>query len=386
MMPRPQHASGDPVDAPNSSSATEIVDNRDAHADRVGDLPGDLVIDHVGDRVVDRRGDRVGDLESDLADLQIGPEESAEEVWFDPEVLAAASRVELGGRSDGRSVAEIDRLGHVSPLEQLRAVMARPGISLAELSSWPSAAPHDPDVGPALGPALEQLLGELRAGDLILFAGRGRGVGRTSLLAQLGDALALRTDGAVLCVVEGPPVFWRARSLARWSGLDVRRFLDAKSPDAHAQLQAFAASEWSEIDRRQRFVDAARLREASHRRELTGAIANWRAELVAAHGREVWPILLIDPIEQLLGVGHQNLAEILAELERLAGEQGFIVIASCEEPEPADTRQIDRHARARLRVSGSSEALEIELCHRRLGPTGSVRLRWDRASGRIGGP
>ena len=63
-----------------------------------------------------------------------------------------------------------------------------------------------------------------------------------------------------------------------------------------------------------------------------------------------------------------------------------IVLASCDEPEPDDARRLDRHAHARLRVSGSSKALELELCHRRLGPTGSVRLRWDRASGRIGGP
>jgi hypothetical protein len=64
----------------------------------------------------------------------------------------------------------------------------------------------------------------------------------------------------------------------------------------------------------------------------------------------------------------------------------LLVIASCDDPEPAQARRLDRHARARLRVSGSSKALELELCHRRVGPTGSVRLRWDRASGRIGGP
>jgi hypothetical protein len=389
MMPRPEHASGDPVDAPSSSSATEITDNRDHDADRVGDLPLDLETDLE----MDLESDRASDLASDLVDLRIGTqgsgEELDEEVWFDPEALAAASRVELGS-SVGRSDVEIDRLGHVSALEQLRAVMASPVISLAEIPSWPSADPHDPDVGPALGPALGELLGELRAGDLILVGGRGRGVGRTSLLAQLGDALALRVNGQgpqtpVLCVVEGPAVLWRARSLARWSGLDVRRFLDAGAPDAAAQMQAFCASEWVELDRRQRFVDAIVLREPTQRRELIGAIGRWRTELAVTHGQEVWPILLIDPLEQLV-VGDTSLAEVLADLDRLATEQGFIVIASCDDPEPADARRLDRHARARLRVSGSSKALEIELCHRRLGPTGSVRLRWDRASGRIGGP
>lgn len=331
-------------------------------------------------------------------DLQIGTqatgEQTDEEVWFDPEALAAASRVELGSSVSGRSRVEIDRLGQVSALEQLRVVMASPVISLAELSSWPTAdphdQPHDPDVGPALGQALGELLGELRAGDLILFAGRGRGIGRTSLLAQLGDALALWTSARgpqmpVLCVVEGPAAYWRARSLARWSGLDVRRFFDAGAPDAAAQMLAFAESDWAALDRRQRFVDASRLREPTQRRELVGAIGQWRAELAVAHGQAVLPVLLIDPLEQLVA-GDAKLAEVLADLERLASEQGWIVMASCDDPEPADARRFDRHARARLRVSGSGELLEIELCHRRLGPTGSVRLRWDRASGRIGAP
>jgi hypothetical protein len=376
MMPRRQHASGDPVRATSGSSTTEITDNRDHDADRVGDLPSDPVRDLDGDL----DGEIEGDPESDLV----------AEVWFEPEALAAASRVELGAAVDGRSSVEIDPLGHVPALEQLRALMTSRGVSLAELSSWPSASPPEPDVGPALGSALGELLGELRAGDVILFGGRGRGVGRTSLLAQLGDALALQhgtrgPETPVLCVIEGPPAQFRARSLARWSGLDARRFLDggAGAADAAERMQAFCASEWALLDRRQRFVDAARLRDPAQRRELLGAIARWRAELAAAHGHEIQTVLLIDPIEQLVDVGG-DLVEILAQLERLAGEQGLIVLASCEEPEAADARRIDRHVQARLRLSGSSKALEIELCHRRLGPSGSVRLRWDRASGRIG--
>jgi hypothetical protein len=49
-------------------------------------------------------------------------------------------------------------------------------------------------------------------------------------------------------------------------------------------------------------------------------------------------------------------------------------------------RRLDAHLQARLRLSGSAEALDIEPCHLRLGPRQSVRLRWDRASGRIGAP
>jgi hypothetical protein len=377
MMPRAQHHSGDPADAPSRSSATEIADNREDDADRVGDLESDLA--------------------SDLVHLRLGVEAPSEdpseaEVWFEPDALAAASRVELGSTGAERSNLDVDPLGVVGALEQLHAAMASPGISLAELPGWPMTERGEPDVGPALGPALAELLGPLRAGDLILFGGRGRGVGRTSLLAQLGDALALRADveaprSPVVCVVEGPPVVWRARSVARWSGLDARRFLEAGAHDAAAQVQAFRASDWIDLDQNQRFLDAVRLRDSAQRRELVGAIGGWRTQLAqsAADTREVWPILLIDPLEQLVEPG-ADLAEILADLERLAGEHGLIVLASCDEPEPADARRLDRHASARVRVSGSSKALELELCHRRLGPTASVRLRWDRPSGRIGGP
>jgi hypothetical protein len=346
--------------------------------------------------------------------LQLGPQASGEarddEVWFDPEALAAASRVELGTSADERSGPSAnersgpaaDWLEPASAIEQLRAVMTTPGVSLAELPSWPSAAPPDPHDGPSpspsprLGPALAELIGELRAGDVISFSGRGRGVGRTSLLAQLGDALALRSDAhgpetPVVCVIEGPSVFWRARSLARWSGLETRRFVESESESeagagpGSAHLQAFCASDWSHLDRRQRFVDAARLRDPAQRRELLGAIAAWGAALAAARGQQVWPVLLIDPIDNL----GQRVSELFAELERAAGELGLIVLVSCDEPEPMQARALDRHTCARVRVSGSSESMgimEIEACHRRVGPTGSVRLRWDRASGRIGGP
>ncbi len=342
-MPRAQHDSGDPSEARDLASDDRIDDDRDRDADRVGDLPSDLS----------------GDLASDPGDLQIVVE-ADDEVWFEPEALAAASQIELGLVGDRSSVES-------SLLEQLRTRMASPGIALEQLPSWPRGQGRDPDAGPTLGSALAELLGELRPGEVILVGGRGRGVGRTNLLSQLADALALRTDApesSVLCLVEGPPVYWRARSLGRWSGIDARHFLASGGSDVAAQLERFEAGEWRNLDARQRFIDTSR--------------AEWTDKI------EHSPVVVIDPIEQLVGPG-ETLDERLATLERLAHERGLIVLASCDEPEPADARRIDRHVQARLRVSGSGKNLDIELCHCRLGPSKSVRLRWDRASGRIGG-
>lgn len=360
-MSRAQHDSADPSDAASDPIGRGSADDRDRDADRVGDLRSDLA------------SDPASDLASDLADLRLDVEAADEVVWFEAEALAAASRVELGDAKDS-----VEGPLEVPLLEQLRARLGSPGISLAELPSWPRGETIHP--GPALGPALADLLGELRAGDLILVSGRGRGVGRTTLLSQLADALALRSaspQSPVICMVEGPAVDWRARSLARWAGLDVRRFSMSGVPDVTAELEAFAAGDWRGLDARQRFVDASLLREGARRVELLDRIDHWRSD----HARDVWPVLVIDPIEQL---APKQVS--LADLERLAGDHGLIVLASCDDPEPADARRLDRHAQARLRLSASGEALEIELCHRRLGPTASARLRWDRASGRIGGP
>lgn len=336
-MPRAEHEGGDPSEVTDDARADRIKDDRDRDADRVGDLPGDL--------------------SSDLVDLQADVEASDEEVWFEPEALAAASQIELGSHASDHHVA------HVSLVDQLRERMATPGISLAKLPSWPGAE------GPSLGSTLAELIGELRAGDLILVSGRGRGAGRTSLLSQLADALALLVGAAgsersVLCLVEGPPVYWRARSLGRWSGIDARQFIASGSARAQAQLERFAASEWRDLDARQRFADPSR--------------ADWMDML------EHSLVVVIDPIDQLVSVG-QTLDERLAALERLAGERGLVVLASCDEPDPGDALRIDGHVQARLRVSGSGENLDLEVCHHRLGPLGRVRLRWDRACGRIGG-
>lgn len=342
-MTRARHAVGDPSDASTHDRAVEIVGENDREADRVGDLERDLAGDEMGDRDDASLGDRRRDPERDL-DVE------SDEVWFEADALAAASHVDLGVASRG----------HIAGLEQLREVMRQPGLSLASLPGWPDAGVH----GQGLGPALAELIGELRAGDVVLFGGRGRHVGRTSLLAQLADGLALGGT-PVTCIVEHAPLHWRARSLARFAGVDARVFLDPgwtrREAEAGEWLDRFAASAWGELDRRQRFVSAAAWMDI-----------DWRA----GDGGEVWPVVIVDPLEQLEQGGG------LEALARLAAAHGLIVLASHDARD--ETRAIDRYVHARLQVSVAGDGgLEVALEHRRLGPRGSVRLCWDRASGRI---
>ncbi|PRP98799.1 hypothetical protein ENSA5_29550 [Enhygromyxa salina] len=307
-------------------------------------------------------------------------------MWFEPEELAAASRVELGeGPGAGVEPGGEGLLCRAPRSQQLLGAVSGPGVCLAALPGWPSAGA----AGQGLGPALAQLVGELRPGDVVVVGGAARGVGRTSLLAQLSDGLALRqipgqAQTPVVCVTEETPALWRARSLARWSGLDARVFVDPgqarREPELAARVAAFAQSAWAELDRRQRFVDARAFAGPDARAELLAALRRWRAELAPDAAHAVWPVVVVDPLEQLEG----GPADALAELAELASDEGLIVLASCDEPRPEHTRRLDRHAGVRLRATPiASDGLELELCHRRLGPGGCVGLRWDRASGRI---
>lgn len=347
VMPRPEHAVGDSAIEDRSRSDAEIVDE------------------------VHERADHFGDLSQDLDD---------DEVWFDAEALAAASTVDLGSS---------DRLIRAPAIEHFATAIASPGISLAQLPGWPDAGP----TGQGLGTLADELIGELRPGDLLVLAGSERGVGRTGLLAQLGDGLALarapeRPATPVLFVIEGPPALWRARSLARYFDLDARTFIDAerarREPRLAELLAEFGRGDWAGLDQQQRFVDRNALLDVDRRSATIAALGRWQAEIGERTGGPAWPIVIVDPLEQLTGRGDPT--ETLAWLAELAAAERLIVLASCDldDADPTRARAIDGLASVRLRATAVDDrTLALELCHRRLGPRGRGQLRWHRSSGRF---
>jgi hypothetical protein len=340
-MPRPEHAVGDSTIETRSHAAIEIAD---------------------------QMHDRSRDL------LQDPPDE--DEVWFDAEALAAASTVDLGSG---------DHLERSPALDQITAAIASAGISLARLPGWPQAGV----AGQGLGAIAEDLIGELRPGDLVLFGGSQRGVGRTSLLAQLGDGLALASDPErpatpVLFVGEGTPALWRARSLARFFDVDARLFVEAerarREPRLVELLEEFRRGPWAGLDERQRFVGREALTDPDRRSATILALRRWQSELSTS----AWPIMIVDPLEQLSG--RADMVETLRQLAALAQVEHLIVLASCDlgDADAAQARAIDSVASVRLRATAVDDRiLALELCHRRLGPRGSGQLRWHRASGRF---
>ena len=344
-MPRPEHDVGDSTIETRSLAAIEI-------ADEMHDRSRDLLQDPPND-----------------------PE--ADEVWFDAEALAAASTIELG---------LVDHLQRSSALDQIAAAIAAPGISLACLPGWPEAGA----AGQGLGAIATELIGALRPGDLVLISSSERGVGRTSLLAQLGDGLALADDPArpitpVLFVVEGEPALWRARSLGRFFDVDPRVFVDAerarREPRCAELLDEFRRGPWASLDDRQRFVGREALLDPERRSATVSALRRWQADLGQAAGVGVWPIVIVDPLEQL-----GDSVETLRSLAALARAEDLIVVASCDlaESDAGVARAIDGNASVRVRATSVDDrTLALELCHRRLGPRGRGQLRWHRTSGRF---
>jgi hypothetical protein len=380
-MPRPDPAAGDPPIVEGSPSSVEIADEVEGIADRFGDLrrDPDARVGEYDDLDRDRvRGDRRRDLRGHDLGIQADADPPEDERWFDPEELAAASSVELG---DAR-----DLLEHPPALAAIVAEQARPTLSLARLPGWPGSRA----AGQGLGDLADAWLGPLGPGDLLLVTGAARGVGRTSLLAQLGDGLAL-VEGlagerhSVVFVSPEPPALWRARTLARYFDVEPREFLTRPRPDRApefaARLREFAAGSWAPIDARQRFVAPEVLAEPSARAALLDGLRRWQTQLGPG-----WPVVIVDPI---VALGPELVAH-LAALARLAAGEGWTVLASADLDERAEVglaRAIDGYASVRLRAAPLDEQrLALELCHRRYGPRGTRSLAWARASGRFEAP
>lgn len=335
----------DPSEPTQTSEAVVTVDDRDRRQ---------------SDRDVDLDRDRGSDLDAHEQDDPI--------VWFDPELLAAASAIEIGSHA-----LEIAVLRSGPDRDQLAAAIATPGLSLACLPGWPGSGPS----GQGWGPRLDALIGPIRPGFVGLIGSDQRGAGRTSWLAQLADGLALRESDSlltpVICLVEDDPRIWRARSLGRWAGIDPRTFLGhagvAGLVEARAGLDALAG-EWRALADRQRFGTPEQLEEPG---DLLAAIERWRAELTTG-AAAIWPVLVIDTLD--------SPARIPA-LARMAERHGLIILASIDDA--AIGRAEDRHLDLRLRLRAHEDALELELAHVRLGPRGCVRLGWDRRSARFDG-
>lgn len=298
-------------------------------------------------------------------------------MWFEAEALAEASRVELldpAQRSErGDRASSEDALLRPGPgLDQLRASLAeRVAVDLSALPGWPGSGPS----GHGWGAELGGLVGSLAAGDLVLLTAAQRGAGRTSLVAQLGDGLALAGCPVILAVDEAP-MTWRRRSLARWLGCDSQGALPEGADTAG----------WANVGARQCFLALEAL--ALEPSELAATVTRWRRRSGASEGPTV---LVVDALESVPGFeAEAEAAPVLERLAQLAAQLDALVLATSDGP-GADSlrlsRAMDRHLAARLELSPAGpDSLEVSVAHRRLGPRGRARLRWEPRCGRLVAP
>lgn len=235
--------------------------------------------------------------------------------------------------------------------DQILADMDRPLVSLATLPKWPGG----PDTGHGIGRELNRALGGgIRPGYALGFSAASAKSGKTMFLHQIADGLALRT--ALLAKeksVEEPltPVFWLSemdlaaltwRALARWTGHEQATFRAGRDPRAQRgtftkeQLQGADALRSGPLAEARRFVfqiqpqtsGAAMIHEVA---ELVSARV--RALEVEHRGREVWPVVVFDPIQRWLDHGKTETEggnELVEALAHVSARDGWVVLLTSD--------------------------------------------------------
>lgn len=256
-----------------------------------------------------------------------------------------------------QSRAELFTLGDLEEAER------RDLLSLAELPE-----------GHGWGAELDRMLGGGLAPGMLVALGASRaGAGKTAFLMQLADGLALRcaelTENAnadssapltpVLILSEMSARDLGFRTLGRLLGKPARLF--RSGPAALRQERAFLEDRYNDPDAASKAVETVadlfhRAREEAReggrlhriatwqrlgRPGCSGAgmlsalaieVEDWRAELAAAHGREVWPVVIVDPIQRWQSPGPEveALNELVETLDALADQHGWIAFVTSD--------------------------------------------------------
>jgi hypothetical protein len=222
-------------------------------------------------------------------------------------------------------------------LEGLQLDLGRPVLSLAKLPPWQADPP--PEMGHGIGYHLNDLLrGGVEPGFLCPIGAAYAGAGKTTWLTQLVDGLVLRAWAAargelgpkealspVILLSELPRKLLRRRSLARFTGRPQVALRDTGHYDHERAWEAARDAlrpGSAYVEARGRFLrtvtpDVAGgwgLRGEELISRLAEWIGAWKADLAEQYpGREVWPIVVVDPIQRFQDPT-KNAVEALDEL------------------------------------------------------------------------
>ena len=219
------------------------------------------------------------------------------------------------------------------------------------LPAWPGCASLD---GHGWGRAIDGALGGIVPGSIYLLGAAEAKAGKTSFLMQLADGLALlsaeraagRSEGPllpalILSEMSAAALTWR--TLGRWLGVESRVFRGRPYSTDPATV-----ADWENVVARGRAALAegplAEARRFQRMRatlgtgpkavaEAVAALDAWRDDLRAETGREVWPVLVVDPIQRLQDGAKgevEALNELAATVRKEAHDRGLVVLMTSD--------------------------------------------------------
>jgi len=199
-----------------------------------------------------------------------------------------------------------------------------------------------------------QLGGGLGPGDVLAIGAGSAGAGKTALVMQLADGLALRSAAIAADTICGPltptvllsemdPRALARRTLARLCGVPARIFRSGKAAErcredvagAYA-LAARHLEPGGAFARMTTWQRTARpvVRGGGMLELLEHEVQALRDELARVHpGREIWPVVVIDPLQRWQDPERSEveaLNELSEELDQLADTHGWIVLLTSD--------------------------------------------------------
>ena len=304
----------------------------------------------------------------------------------DPEAVDLDERAPTAGALYGPAHLDADR--------------ERDLLRINRLPSWPNdpGPPGGAEAahGHGWGRNLDRLLGGGFCPGYVLAVVASRAkAGKTSFLAQLADGLALRTASIVdpeAFGAEPPagplsPVLWLSemgaaplawRTLARWTGTASHLFRAGavtRRTQGEESARAIFDGARSALDNgplavARRYVRHLR---ADHRgkdllADARAVVDAWRGELARAHpDREVWPVVVVDPIQRwqdhAAGSEVSALNELVETLQSDAERDGWIVLLTSDtQKESAKGRDEKRDAAGDAAAWARGSYKLIHLC------------------------
>jgi hypothetical protein len=241
-------------------------------------------------------------------------------------------------------------------------------VSLAHLPLWPDAPDTLSHPGHGWGQKMDRALGGgICPGYFVAIGAAAAGAGKTAWAMQLADGLALRsleqarhgseplTPVLIASEMSAQALTWR--TLGRWCGVDARRFRQGKtaipSPEAWANATRALTGDLGESRRYMRILRPENAGQGkSFLTRIENVLAAWTLQLEAEHAREVWPVVVVDPIQRFADHSKSEVEgdnAIVEGLHAKAQAGGWITIVTSDTNKQSATEgaedEIDRGAK-----------------------------------------